>query len=372
MKYDPEKDEWVDADLPFQMEIDDSYVDPDTGEHKVNVNISLKNPIDDTWENNGKDDIHYDFPLKPMVVPSDEYDLVFEYTQIWVYTGNPIEPEVTVYLRNLKTNEKTILDPKNYTIGYNNNVNVTTEDSLAEILFSSKEGSNYFFEDTTQYFKITASKPDILELKEDALIQFISAKFELGSAIIVEDGSIEHLEAGEKDIYLGHLHQETRITDILSQFKNNPERLIVTNHLGEEIIKEDYSQTNFGSGFTISLIDDDGQVIDSIQGILFGDLNSDGSIADQDLSLAQNYIKKPVDFGELDPFYYFTGVTIRSRGEFNDATIGDLQKYIKEIAVNPDADFNSFDGKYSNSSTDTPTPEVDVSAILEDKERYNL
>lgn len=372
LKYDPEKDEWVDADLPFQMEIDDSYVDPDTGEHKVNVNISLKNPIDDTWENNGKDDIHYDFPLKPMVVPSDEYDLVFEYTQIWVYTGNPIEPEVTVYLRNLKTNEKTILDPKNYTIGYNNNVNVTTEDSLAEILFSSKEGSNYFFEDTTQYFKITASKPDILELKEDALIQFISAKFELGSAIIVEDGSIEHLEAGEKDIYLGHLHQETRITDILSQFKNNPERLIVTNHLGEEIIKEDYSQTNFGSGFTISLIDDDGQVIDSIQGILFGDLNSDGSIADQDLSLAQNYIKKPVDFGELDPFYYFTGVTIRSRGEFNDATIGDLQKYIKEIAVNPDADFNSFDGKYSNSSTDTPTPEVDVSAILEDKERYNL
>lgn len=369
LKYDPEKDEWVDADLPFQMEIDDSYVDPDTGEHKVNVDISLKNPIDDTWENNGKDDIHYDFPLKPMVVPSDEYDLVFEYTQIWVYTGNPIEPEVTVYLRNLKTNEKTILDPKNYTIGYNNNVNVTTEDSLAEILFSSKEGSNYFFEDTTQYFKITASKPDILELKEDALIQFISAKFENGSAIIVEDGTYEHLQAGEDGFFLGHLHQGTSIPDILSQFKNNPDKLIVTNPEGEILEKEKYDETFFGSGWSISLLDDDGQPIDTVQGILYGDLNGDGDVTDVDLPIAQGFIDEPQDFAEVEAWFYFAGVADRTVGYFGDQTIITIQQYLEDTIQ---FDFNSFDGKYSNSGTDAPTPEVNVSAILEDKERYNL
>ena len=306
-----------------------------------------------------------------MVVPSDEYDLVFEYTQIWVYTGNPIEPEVTVYLRNLKTNEKTILDPKNYTIGYNNNVNVTTEDSLAEILFSSKDGSNYFFEDTTQYFKITASKPDILELKEDALIQFISAKYEL-EAIIVEDGSVEHLEAGEKDIYLGHLHQETYIPDILSQFKNNPDRLIVLKEDGQILPEELYNETYFGSGYSVCLVDENDQVIDSIQGILYGDLNSDGVINDGDLQSVIQYVENPIDFGNLDPYYYFTGVTNRAAKQFNDNSIVSLQNFIEYAATDSNFDFNSFDGKYSNSGTDTSTPEVDVSAILEDKERYNL
>lgn len=370
LKYDPEKDEWVDADLPYTMDIDDSYVDPDTGEHKVNVDISLKNPIDDSWENNGTDDIHHEFPLKPMVVPSDEYDLVFEYKQVWVYTGNPIEPEVTVYLRN-KANEKTELDPKNYTISYNNNIDVTTEDSLAEILFSSKEGSNYFFEDTTQYFKITASKPDILELNDDALIQFIQANFENGQAIVVEDGTYEHLEAGEAGFYLGHIHQETLIPDILAQFKQYqtcPERLIVVSPEGDILDKELYSETYFGSGWSISLLDNDGQQIDTVQGILYGDLNSDGVISDLDLSIAQNFVVDPKDFADLEGYYYFSGVVDRSIGYFGDLTITIVQNYLNDVQN----DFNSFDGKYSNSGTGAEVAYASVSALHEDKERYNL
>ncbi len=370
LKYDPTKDEWVDAELPWTMEIDPDYVDPDTGEHKVNVDISLKDPENDSWKENGKDDIHYDFPLKPQELPSEKYNLVFDYTEVWVHTGNPIEPEVTVYLRDVDTNEMTLFDPKYYNISYNNNIEVTTEDSKAEILFTSVEGSKYFFEDITQYFTITASKPEVLELNDDALIMFINAKYENGAAIIIEDGTVEHLMAGEEGLYLGHIHQETLIPDIIKQFKNNPEKLVVTNPNGDVIEKEEYENYYFGNGWTVSLTDDGGQVIDSVQAILYGDVDCDGSILGSDLINITNYLDNDYKYQPDEAYIYFACITSdRTQGIFTAAALIDIVNYLDDASAH---DFNSFDGKYSSANTDEPIVEVALSVLYKDEERYNL
>ncbi|MCM1130077.1 MAG: leucine-rich repeat domain-containing protein [Roseburia sp.] len=344
-KYDDTIPGWVPADLPYTMDIDDSKVDED-GKHEIEVKIKLKNPGDDSWENNGTDDIIQTFPINPKNLPNEDYDLVFKYEEIWIHTGTPIEPPVTVYLRELATNILTELDPKHYDIEYQNNIDVTTEDSKAEILISSKANDIYYFAPTTQYFTIVASKPDVLELKDDALIQFITANYEEGATTFVEDGSVVHLAAGEDGLYLGHLHQDTPISEIIAQFKNDPEKLIVLDHQGNEIEKDSYSILAFGSGFSVSLLDDDGQIIDTVQGILYGDLNSDGYISDADIPEAQFFVSEGMTFTDVEAYYYFSGVTNREIGFFSDATIVELQGYVTYISEDPTVDFNTFDGTY--------------------------
>ncbi|MDE6656539.1 MAG: hypothetical protein K2J85_06075, partial [Anaeroplasmataceae bacterium] len=353
LKYDPEKDEWVPAGLPYTMTIDDTVVDPETGEHRVDVTVSLKNPGDDSWEKNGTDDIKQSFPIQPTRLPSEDFDLVFDYIEVWVHTGTPIEPKVTVYLRDLKTNHTTELDPKNYTIAYNNNVDVTTPDSKAEILISSIQNGNYYFDDVVLNFTITASKPDVLELKEDALIQFINATYEEGVTTIIEDGTYEHSMAGEAGFYLGHLHQETLVSEIIAQFKNNPERLIVTDAEGEPIDKELYTETFFATGYTVSLLDENEQVIDEVQGILYGDLNSDGLISSADLSLAQDFVSNDSKFSDVESWYFFAGITDREVGVFSAVSIVDIQSYVDYGSEDTSYDFNTFDGTYPNSYSGT-------------------
>ena len=343
LKWDPVKGEWVDADLPYTMTVD---ADPDAGEHKIT--ISLKNPEDNAWENHGTDDIVETFYIDPIEFPNEDYELIYDYVDLWVYTGNPIEPEpFTIYVHNLKTGEKKALDPDEYELSYNKNVNPTTEDEKAEIII--KASGNYIIDDI-QYFTITPDKPDILELKDDALIQFISATYdsELG-AQIVEDGTVEHISKDDEDLFLGHLHQETTIREILAQFKNDPEKLIVKNHKGEVVEEDMYDILYFGSGFKVVLIDDANNEIDEITAILYGDLNSDGMISAPDLVAAQTFVGTKQTFEllpEEEKYYYYTGITNRSTTIFANATITTLQTYCGMIGTNPSVDFNTFDGKY--------------------------
>lgn len=339
LKYDKDKGEWVDADLPYTMTIEPNE---DANEHKVT--ISLKNPLDNAWENHGTDDIVEIFTVDPIKLPNDQYELVYEYEELWVYTGNPIEPSpFNVYIRDVNTKEMKLIDPEDYTLSYNNNIEVTTEDNKAEIII--KANGNYVIDDI-QYFTITASKPDVLELKDDALIQFITASYDpVDGAQIVEDGTVEHIKADEEHLFLGHLYQRTPIRNVLAQFKNDPTKLVVKDSKGNVMEEETYDEFFFGSGFTISLLDDNDQEIDKIQGILYGDLNGDGMINSADIVEAQTFIEY-MTFDDVEEYYYYTGVVDRKTPTFNPTTIVAIQTFTEYASTDSSVDFNAFDGKY--------------------------
>ena len=236
-----------------------------------------------------------------------------------------------------------LIDPEDYTLSYNNNIEVTTEDNKAEIII--KANGNYVINDT-QYFTITASKPDVLELKDDALIQFITATYDAEEgAQIVEDGTVEHIKAGEEHLFLGHLYQRTPIRNVLAQFKNDPTKLIVKDQKGNIMGEETYDEFFFGSGYMISLLDDNGQEIDTVQGILYGDLNCDGMINAADIVEAQTFIEY-YTFDDVEEYFYYSGVVDRKTPKFNATTIVAIQTFTEYASTDSSVDFNAFDGKY--------------------------
>lgn len=362
LKYDKDKGEWVDADLPYTMTIEPNK---DANEHKVT--ISLKNPLDNAWENHGTDDIVEIFTVDSIKLPNEQYELVYEYEELWVYTGNPIEPSpFNVYIRDVNTKEMKLIDPEDYTLSYNNNIEVTTEDNKAEIII--KANGNYVINDT-QYFTITASKPDVLELKDDALIQFITATYDAEEgAQIVEDGTVEHIKAGEEHLFLGHLYQRTPIRNVLAQFKNDPTKLIVKDQKGNIMGEETYDEFFFGSGYMISLLDDNGQEIDTVQGILYGDLNCDGMINAADIVEAQTFIEY-YTFDDVEEYFYYSGVVDRKTPKFNATTIVAIQTFTEYASTDSSVDFNAFDGKYPQiyGGTASSTDAVSVTYKPEDK-----
>ena len=65
----------------------------------------------------------------------DAEKLVAEYESSFVYTGNKIEPEITLYMVN-ETGEKEEFNPELYTVEYKNNINAGNK---AEIIVTAKE-----------------------------------------------------------------------------------------------------------------------------------------------------------------------------------------------------------------------------------------
>lgn len=112
------------------------------------------------------------------------------------YTGNPIEPEVTV------KHDKTVIPPSEYNVNYDNN----TEIGVATVTISDSEGGNYVIEDTTSYFEIVAAgKVNVVEpaTPNSYSGSFAEAPISVKSKIELTDDEKQKLIDGKNmDIYL--------------------------------------------------------------------------------------------------------------------------------------------------------------------------
>lgn len=364
--WDDEAKEWIDAKLPYIMEID---ADRSAGKH--DINIKLTNPTQFSWATHGKDDLHFEYEIEKLKFPNDKYELIFDYQKTWPWdNGNEIRPEVKVYIRNVETLEKITLQTTDYSLSYQDNRNPTTEDKKAKIIIEGL--GNYSF-NSTQEFNITYD-PSVLEIKDDMKIRWITA--EINSDNIVEvkgekddEDPIVHEEAGELNLYLGYLHQNTPIKNVIEQFKNydeTPERMVVkrpatADEMDDATVDKDsdgyvivtsdfYETTMFGTGYKVCLYDKDpsdttgnpAQIVDSVQGIVFGDTDGDGLITASDSVAISNFLKLSQTYKDFAQIcYFYACLTDRDNGMITASNAVAISNYLK-LGI----DFNTFGGIY--------------------------
>lgn len=364
--WDEESKEWVDAKLPYIMEID---ANRDAGTH--DINIKLTNPDQFSWATHGKDDLHYEYEINKLVFPNDKYELLYDYIQTWPYdNGKPIEPNVTIYLRDIETLEKTKLQASDYTLDYRDNCEPTTDENKAKIIITG--AGNYSFNETKE-FNITYD-PSVLEIKDGMKIRWITAEINADNIVEVkgekdDEDPVKHEEAGELNLYLGYLHQNTPIKNVIEQFKNydeTPERMVVkrpatADELADTTIDKDedgyvivtsdfYETTMFGTGYKVCLYDKDpsdttgnpAQIVDSVQGIVFGDTDGDGLITASDSVKISNFLKLSQSYKDFTQIcYFYACLTDRDNGMITASNAVAISNYLK-LGI----DFNTFGGIY--------------------------
>lgn len=364
-EWDPVYGQWKEKDVPYKMHID---VNRDAGTHKVTM--ELKDKTQYSWKNHGTDDIEETYEIDALVLPDADYDLEYVYEKAWQYNdGKPIEPPVEVFIVDRITKIRTQLTSDQYKLSYNNNTEPTTE---AEIIIEGQ--GNYSF-NTVQLFTITKTLR-ILELLPTAKVAWNTIKYEAGMITTMGEGNdptdvVEHKSTADMDLYLGCIHHQTKIEDILQQFKNyaeHPEWFIVRRFAGSDeeadyVDKNDatkqyvdigteFYQGFFGSGYTIFLVDEEtGDVLDQVAGVVYGDLDGDGLITASDADKIDTFTG--LENGTIDDFdqtcFYFAGIMPRDVGYITSSASDLITSYLANIEYTDtpdDYDFNLFGGKY--------------------------
>ena len=343
--------------LPYKIVYDTSGT---VGTHKIYV--VLKDKTNTIWTTNqDSDDLEYQFEITPMEFPNPDYQILISLEKtIWIKTGAAIEPLPIVKLvKNIDNSLVKLLENgTDYDLSYDNNVNETTDESPAVITVTCK--GNYIYEDDIE-FMIVKEVPKILTLKSDAKIQFITVNYDnvLNSAIFKEDGTVEHtvpMAEEQEQIYLGNLHQDTSIFDVVSQFAlDNFDLIEVFDSEGNIIDKTEYDAADdsklFGNGYTVCLYDstdtEKRQVTDSITGILFGDMTCDGIINISDYNQMATMLNNNVTGSDYinnnKLFEYLAGMVVRGDDSeiiFNITAYNAMATYLNNLTN--DTDFNNF------------------------------
>ncbi|MDE5855639.1 MAG: hypothetical protein K2H06_01185, partial [Anaeroplasmataceae bacterium] len=360
-KWDPEYGEWVDADVPYKMHID---VNRDAGTHKVTM--ELKDKTQYSWKNHGTNDIEETYEIEPIKLPDEEYDVEYAYQEIWEYMdGKEIKPPVQVTLvERAKPTHRIELKSEEYTLAYENNTEPTDE-----ALIKVQGAGNYSFYKEL-YFSIVENI-QLLEILDGSKIAWIKAFIDDdGQAEFIgedkDEEPVEHLVPSESGptgggLYLGRLHQETFIKDVLAQFVNyaeHPEwfivkRIAVTDeefarpdidkHNYIPIDAADYETQYFGNSYMICL-EIDGTVVDFVYAILHGDINGDGYVNAGDVGEAGRFVAQQKQFNDVPLMTYFAGVTKKENYFYNGSTLSNLGPYIANSSV--ETDFNLFGDTY--------------------------
>lgn len=260
------------------------------------------------WETRkNTEPIIINYEIIPIEFPHSEYTLSYsyQYTWIWDSTLETIEPPLKIEVLKPDGTKITLKlgtfgDSKHlydyYIESYENNTGVPVDGTLSKINIVAN--NNYIFE-VTKEFQILASEPDVLILKNDATIQFITADYDDSTEeiVIIEDDTVPTRTFDSKatyNYYLGHLYHETLVSDIVNQFANEISLIRVYDSSGELIASEEYATTYFGTGCKVELINGSGDIIDEITAILYGDVDGNGFINYSDLDwilrLLQNNI----------------------------------------------------------------------------------
>lgn len=315
-----------DPKCPYKILVDK---DPSAGTHDVFV--CLLDKENNAWATNRSvEDLSYTYTITPKVFPNPDQDLLYDFTSSWVWTGSAIEPPVKVSVVNFGTTDvvETLTAGVDYEIAYSNNIEVTSEVNKAEILITGK--GDYSFT-STQYFSILAAAPVALKLKKEASLIFMETTYsDEEGAVFNETGELVDKDPNQENIYLGHLHQNMTIQQIIDQFENDSKCIKVIDQNGNEVSEEDYIYS-MGTGWTIELYDDEKftNKIDSIQSILFGDLDGSGTITLSDFDKVINVVTGLTTYEDLE-IYYYAGILNRDYTFITIASIDKLGVYLSE------------------------------------------
>ncbi len=385
---DPEDDEddiiETDLDLPYTMKIsEDKNADRVTGRHFVTV--SLKDPKNNMWANKlNSDNYEVDYVINPYELDNvrDTRELLASLsTYIYTYTGSPIEPEVEVFaIKSDGTDKWTlhantgVLISDEFKVTYKNNIDIS-ENNYATIIV---EGINNFIFYKELVFEIKEDVPEKITLSGDSVLKFVKFSFNMETMEVSFTDNVSEFdretflntynpydtESNVKEfIYLGHFHQQDltfkkSVAQYLECIANDKSHIKVFTPAGEELPSTAYETSQFGSGYKICLYNDNGDQIDSVECIIFGDLKGNGVI---DLS-SKNTIKElvihsdeyaPVEctyngktykaFSTISTAFYFAAITSLSLDlDFDQKTL-DLNcvSKIANLLSDSTKDFNS-------------------------------
>ena len=359
-----------DIDLPYKI-----ILSPDTNADGVKVDnhtlsVVLNDPDNYQWSNKlNSNNLEIDYVITPKPAnglvddpsgPSSEPDpsaptsSVYEVSIVlegktFEYTGEEIRPALTVSIRDYYTkeivevlyNESDTSIPSDkiagYRVTYYNNIEITPAGSYATIKI---EGINNYSFSETREFSILANAPELLTLVDNSTIKFIKVNNTFfsggGMSTSFELDGVTRTESYQEDTYLGHLHQDTYISTVLDQIANELGLIKVYNASGELVTSDRYETEFFGTGYKIVLHDKNTMAeIDSIESILFGDINGDGSINVIDIGFYRDILAGNSNFDTLG-IKYFAAFTDQSQITPNVASFGLIRAYL----TNSNDDFN--------------------------------
>lgn len=344
-----------DINLPYKFIISPDMNADGVVVEKHTLTIELTDKDNYEWEaKKNSNDLEIDYVITPydIIKHNDKYELSIAISgQSFQYTGDEIKPIITINIIDKNTRDKVAqLYEKNATdipsdrfanfeLEYKNNINITPTGEYATV---SITGINNITFSKEMKFTILEKAPEKITLTDSATMGFIkvnNTKYDDGgmiTEIIIDD--VERKEAKEKFIYLGRLHQNTYISDILIQLANELKLIKVYNSGGQLIDSASYDSTYFGSGYKIVLIDEKTNLeVDSIEAVLFGDLNGDGMINVVDVGQYSAYLSGSQGFDEMGIFYYALFTSL-SQTVPNAITFGLLSNMMS--SNDPSTDFN--------------------------------
>lgn len=330
-------------------------------EHKLTV--SLLDPNNYQWATSLDSlDLEFMYVINPKKLTKD--DLTVTYTENQIYDqGNPIEPSVTVeYNGNTLVLFVATGLAYDYNLAYSNNINITTGLlEKAHIIISGDQ--NYDFYDNikddyylTYDFNILAEKPKLLVLKSNAKVEFIEATFDKDTqAMSINETNSSNLvstvvrddpdQPNFKDIYLGHLYQGNTIESVLKQFDNDYDCFKVIDYQGQEINPTDWATLPMGTGWTIELYLDNTLTtkVDSIETVMYGDIDGNGLITVLDAQVIKNIVKG-VSLKALEDY----GVFIFAMHTINNpqVTILNSQKIVNLVKLGSNDSNQDFNSNY--------------------------
>ena len=345
-----------DPQLDFKIKMSSDFnaegVNPDMEKHLFTIELEDKDNYE--WKNKlHSNNLEIQYFITKYTIPNPE-DYVVK-TKIvgqtekayYIYKDEEIRPNIELKLytednRFIKTltDVTTTSRYAEYVIdGYvdNNKISDVEAGKYAKVLV---RGINNFDFEIEIEFEITDSPPSILELDVNHTVEFISIETDPDTSVItvVEDGTVSRTEANQANVYLGRLHQTFTIQYVIDQFKNDPTLLKVYDSNGNIVDQSNY-ESNFGSGYRIELYEKltDTNPIDTITGILYGDLNGDGFIDAFDGGIMEALLGGTIDSTSLGVRYY-AGLITRKSATPDAFEASKLEIYLG--AQNNDNDFN--------------------------------
>lgn len=191
------------------------------------------------------------------------------------YTGEPQVPTVTItYDSNI------LVENKDYTVDYSNNVNVGT----ATITI---QGKGNFSGQQIKYFNIVdgAVTNKIFKLNgKSRYLTFVT----LGSEVSTDTLDRTNYEYnGEQIIYMKNIADNQKIDAFLQCFENNASTIKVYKN-GNEIASSKWGSTAIGNGFIFKIVID-GIVYDEFTAIVRGDVDGNGYLTITDQIMLDDY-----------------------------------------------------------------------------------
>ena len=344
------------------------------------ITISLKDKTSNVWDvvDDNNNDVVITFDVLTRQIPDADYDVKINYKKIWVYeadengNGKYIQPlhddnpkSWSVVLFNKKTGAtQELVRDKDFKVNYESN-NLVNPNAIIYISGNVNGIENYDFGSSggslnkmKLEFEIVSAAPKLIELETTSTARFITADYTRADGFDVnEDLTLERNKDNYKDtgannfvpFYLSQLDVNTDVQALLDMIKNNDSNIKITSKLGTVlwdgsdstfVIDTSPTAPKVGTGTLIELFDDNGTLIDSIECVVYGDIDGDGKITTSDVLTVYSFIEgtsnvklqgETIDAGveELNMSSLIAMSTDRNQTKITTATTLDLYNVLE-------------------------------------------